>query len=110
LGATWVGYGAVLIAGMNVVAFGAMWLDKQRAQRGQWRISEGTLLLFAMLGGWFGAKSAQRRFRNKTQKQPFAGQLNLIPVFWLIGAVFLISEDARAIVANIFAQIAGPDH
>jgi uncharacterized membrane protein YsdA (DUF1294 family) len=59
-------------------------LDKDRAIRGEWRVSETTLLTLAFLGGWFGAKAAQRRFRHKTRKQPFRIFLNLIPALWLL--------------------------
>ena len=47
---------AALIA-INLIAFAAFGLDKSKATRGQYRIAESTLLLFAFLGGTLGAPS-----------------------------------------------------
>ena len=44
---------AALIA-INLVAFAAFGLDKAKARRGEYRIAESTLLLFAFLGGTLG--------------------------------------------------------
>ena len=52
---------------------------------------EKTLLLLALLGGWPLAKLAQRRFRHKTRKQPFATLLNLVPFAWMgLAVVYLV--------------------
>lgn len=44
---------------VNLLAFFAMWWDKRRAQKGEWRISEAGLFGFVLLGGGIG-----RDFRN----------------------------------------------
>lgn len=62
---------------MSVVAFVAYGIDKRAAREGGRRISEATLLMMGLLGGWPGALLAQRRFRHKTRKQPFR------TLFWL---------------------------
>ncbi len=62
---------AVLYVGMSAVTAVAYAVDKSRAQKGRWRIAEGTLQLFAMAGGWPGAFPAQRFLRHKTSKVPF---------------------------------------
>ena len=62
---------AYVIAGyafMSALAFGMYWLDKQRAGRGEWRITELTLHGIELLGGWPGAWVAQRMFRHKRKK------------------------------------------
>lgn len=66
---------------LSVVTFAAYGLDKRAARKGNWRISESTLHLLALLGGWPGALVAQGVFRHKTSKQPFR------TVFWI--TVFL---------------------
>jgi uncharacterized membrane protein YsdA (DUF1294 family) len=57
---------AVLIV-MNLVSFALMGIDKRRAQRGAWRISEKALFLttacFGGLGGFLGMKV----FHHKTK-------------------------------------------
>lgn len=52
-------------------------IDKRNAIKGRRRISEKTLQISALLGGWPGALLAQQTFRHKTQKRPF------ILVLWL---------------------------
>ncbi|MBC2834963.1 DUF1294 domain-containing protein [Paragemmobacter straminiformis] len=77
-----VGFLAVCLAGYvlvaSVLAYVAFAIDKGRAERGESRIPEATLLTLALFGGWPGAKLAQRRLRHKTRKPSFAGTLNLI--------------------------------
>ena len=56
----------------NLIAFVLMVLDKHKAEAGDRRIPEATLLLWAFLGGAFGTVLAARLVRHKTLKQPFA--------------------------------------
>ena len=56
---------------MSVLSLGMYAMDKRRATRGKWRISESTLHLMAVLGGWPGAVAGQRLFRHKTRKLSF---------------------------------------
>ena len=51
-------------------------LDKIRAARGSWRVSEGALLAWAFLGGTIGAYVGRALFRHKTRKQPFSSHLH----------------------------------
>lgn len=76
--------GCGVMAFVNGLAFLLFRMDKDRAVRGEWRVPESTLLTLAFLGGWFGAKAAQRRFRHKTRKEPFRTFLNLIPALWVL--------------------------
>lgn len=85
----WVGG---LYIGMSALTFITYAIDKSRAQRGGWRISEGMLNLLAFLGGWPGAIIAQQTLRHKTIKASFRAR------FWM------------AVVANIllFVVLASP--
>jgi uncharacterized membrane protein YsdA (DUF1294 family) len=60
-----------IYAVMSVVAFAACGIDKRRAERGEWRISESTLHALELLGGWPGAWVAQRVFRHKRRKRRY---------------------------------------
>ena len=66
------GYGLI-----SVFAFSIYGADKSAAVQGTWRISEATLHLLALVGGWPGALVARHVFRHKTTKQPFR------TIFWL---------------------------
>ncbi|MGZ4970566.1 MAG: DUF1294 domain-containing protein [Methylobacter sp.] len=45
--------------------------DKTKAHKNEWRISESTLHLFGLLGGWPGALITQRVIRHKNKKTSF---------------------------------------
>ena len=63
---------------VNVVAFAAFGIDKYKAKRGLWRISEATLLLLAVVGGSLGALMGMRIWHHKTQHAKFRFGLPLI--------------------------------
>ena len=52
---------------VNLAGFLLMGLDKRRARRGAWRISEKALFLLAVLGESLGAIAGMRTFRHKTR-------------------------------------------
>jgi uncharacterized membrane protein YsdA (DUF1294 family) len=59
------------IMGFNLISFGLMGLDKQRAIHHQWRISESTLLSVALFGGSLGILFGMLVFHHKTAKPLF---------------------------------------
>jgi uncharacterized membrane protein YsdA (DUF1294 family) len=61
----------IVVAVLSLATYVAYGLDKRRAVNGCRRISERTLHLLALLGGWPGALIAQQQFRHKTQKVSF---------------------------------------
>jgi len=63
---------------MSAVTFIVYFLDKARAIRGRWRVSEWTLHLLELCFGWPGALVAQRFFRHKLYQRHY------MVVFWLI--------------------------
>lgn len=69
---------ATALIAVNFFAFAAFGIDKARAEAGAWRISEGTLLQLAFLGGTPGAYAGRALFRHKTRKQPFCDYLHTI--------------------------------
>lgn len=81
---------ALYLLAVNLVTFAAFGLDKRRAERGAWRISERRLLGLTAAGGGAGAMAAQRLFRHKTIKEPFASRLRLILTVQAIAAGFAV--------------------
>jgi uncharacterized membrane protein YsdA (DUF1294 family) len=68
----------ILYPAMSLLTFGLYADDKSRAKRGVWRISEQTLHLCELAGGWLGGFVAQRRLRHKSIKGSYQ------VVFWAI--------------------------
>ena len=55
--------------------------DKQKAQKGEWRIPEATLLLLSFIGGAVGGYLAMQLARHKTKKWYFH-LVNIIGILW----------------------------
>lgn len=55
------------LAAVNLAAFVLMGLDKGRARKGRWRISEKALFLPVVLGGALGGVLGMRVFHHKTK-------------------------------------------
>lgn len=56
---------------LSLTTFTAYGCDKLAARRGSDRISERTLHLLSLCGGWPGALAGQMLFRHKTRKTTF---------------------------------------
>ena len=80
----------IYLAFMNLFTFYAMFADKRRAKRGEWRIPEHTLFFLAFLGGALGGLFAMQLLRHKTKHLSFKILMpcflvfNIIAVYWLI--------------------------
>lgn len=61
----------VSILALNMITFITYGIDKLKAKKGWWRVSEFTLLLLAFVGGSLGAHLAMKTFRHKTQHIKF---------------------------------------
>ena len=61
----------IYIALMSVVLLVMMKADKERARRNQYRISERTLWVMALLGGAVGGVIGMQLFRHKTKHLSF---------------------------------------
>ena len=72
---------------VNFVTFVAFGVDKRRAVRNKYRISEATLLGLALIGGSAGALAGKYLFHHKTRKAKF---FLLVPVFLAVHAALLI--------------------
>lgn len=73
---------------LNLWTFMLFGIDKIRAEEGSWRISEDTLLAWAIFGGTIGAYAGRAFFRHKTRKQPFSSNLHQTAICQLFIAAF----------------------
>ena len=78
--------------------------DKRAAKKGRWRVSENTLHLLSLFGGWPGALYAQRRLRHKSQKQPFKFILSITVLGNVAALAWFFSpqgQHTRALVMGL---------
>jgi len=85
---------------MSIITYFAYCSDKNKAEQGQWRISESSLHLLELLGGWPGALAAQRVLRHKIRKLSY--QL----VFWVI-VISHVTIAAIAVITEIDSSVLG---
>ena len=76
------------LVGINLLGFFLMGLDKRRAKRNRWRISEVSLFLPAILGGSLGALIGMHLFHHKTRHWYF--RLGLPAVLVLQGVLAVL--------------------
>ena len=62
---------AYYLLGINAVTFIVYGIDKYKAKKAKWRISEATLLLLAVLGGSIGAWMGMKVWHHKTMHKKF---------------------------------------
>ena len=77
---------------VNLAAFILFFLDKRRAIRNRWRISERTLLLTAFCGGSAGALIAMHLFHHKTRKAKFSVTVPLLLILHILLFFFVFSD------------------
>ena len=77
---------------INLIAFAMFGMDKKRAKKGQWRISEKALFLSALLGGSIGAICGMQVFRHKTKHWYFRIGMPLILLLQAAAAVLILKR------------------
>ena len=76
-------YYLIALAAVSVFTFFTYAVDKWKAKREAWRISERTLLLLSFFGGAAGGYLAMNMVRHKTRKWYFHF-VNIIGLVWQI--------------------------
>ncbi|MDF2843170.1 MAG: putative rane protein [Herbinix sp.] len=71
---------------ISVVGFAMMGIDKRRAIKRQWRISERTLIITSFLGGGIGSFLGMFVFHHKTKHRKF---IILLPISAIIVICFI---------------------
>ena len=64
-------YSMYYLLAINALSFILFGLDKYKAKKGKWRISEATLLMMAVIGGSIGAWTGMRLWHHKTMHKKF---------------------------------------
>lgn len=77
---------------INIVAYILYYIDKRKAKKGKWRISEFTLIMFAVIGGGIGSIIAMYQFIHKTKKIKFRILVPIITVITIFTVILIIKE------------------
>ena len=74
---------------VNIATFLLYGIDKYKAKKNQWRISEATLLTMAAIGGSIGAWAGMRLWHHKTMHKKFKYGIPIIIILQVTIAVYL---------------------
>ena len=77
---------------INIASFFLYGIDKYKAKKGRWRISEAILLLMAVIGGSIGAWAGMRLWHHKTMHKKFKYGIPVIIIFQVALAVYLLTN------------------
>ena len=86
---------AGLYVGASLLAFAIYAADKSAAATDAWRVSESTLLVVGLAGGWPGAIVAQQVLRHKSSKASFRSAFWGTVVLNVLVFVFLASPVGK---------------
>lgn len=82
----------IYLVAMNVVTFFMYGIDKWKAKRSKWRISEAKLLGLAVIGGSIGAWLGMKVWHHKTMHKKFQFGIPLIIVAQVAMIIWLTSR------------------
>lgn len=72
---------------ITLIAFALMGIDKYKAKKGAYRISEASLFVVTLLGGSIGSVAGMLVFHHKTQHWYFQVFMPLIALFQMTGVL-----------------------
>ena len=77
---------------INIATFLLYGIDKYKAKKNKWRISEATLLTMAAIGGSIGAWAGMRLLHHKTMHKKFKYGIPLIIIMQIALVVYLLTN------------------
>jgi uncharacterized membrane protein YsdA (DUF1294 family) len=78
----------ILFLVLNLITFFVYGIDKWKAKKGKWRISEATLLILATVGGSIGAWCAMKVWHHKTLHKKFRYGIPAIIILQIAAIIF----------------------
>ena len=76
---------------INIVTFFIFGIDKKKAKKSKWRISEKALFVLSAIGGSLGALAGMYTFRHKTKKKAFKIGIPAILIVQIV-LIFFINK------------------
>jgi uncharacterized membrane protein YsdA (DUF1294 family) len=78
----------ILFLVLNLITFFVYGIDKWKAKKGKWRISEATLLILAAVGGSIGAWCGVKVWHHKTLHKKFRYGIPAIIILQIAAIIF----------------------
>ena len=78
---------------VNIATFLLYGVDKYKAKKGRWRISEATLLMMAVIGGSIGAWAGMRLWHHKTMHKKFKYGIPVIIIMQIALVTYLHTNN-----------------
>ena len=82
-------YSMYYLFAINIVSFFLYGIDKYKAKKNKWRISEATLLMIAVIGGSIGAWAGMQLWHHKTMHKKFKYGIPLIIIMQIALVAYL---------------------
>ena len=79
----------IYLVAVNVVTFFMYGIDKLKAKRSKWRISEATLLWMAVIGGSIGAWLGIKIWHHKTMHKKFKYGVPAIIILQIAAIIYI---------------------
>lgn len=76
---------------LNLLTFIIYGIDKLKAKNAKWRISEATLIFFAIIGGSIGAWLGLQVWRHKTQHKKFYIGIPVIIILQVVATIYVLT-------------------
>ena len=78
---------------INIASFFLYGIDKYKAKKGRWSISEATLLTMAAIGGSIGAWAGMRLWHHKTMHKKFKYGIPVIIIMQIALVTYLHTNN-----------------
>ena len=82
-------YSLYYLLAINIVTFLLYGIDKYKAKKGRWRISEATLIALAVIGGSIRAWGGMHIWHHKTKHKKFKLGIPTIIILQIALAIYL---------------------
>ena len=87
----WIHIVLIYIASINVVTFLLYGVDKWKAKRSKWRVSEAALIWLAVFGGSIGAWLGMKAWHHKTLHKKFQYGIPVILLMQVLAIIYLFA-------------------
>lgn len=93
-------YFLVYIIIINIIGFFVMYIDKNKAKKGHYRISEKAIFITAILLGALGVYLGMYKFRHKTRHTLFTVGIPVCIIINVLSIYLILSKGILILLSN----------